>query len=121
EFYYNDAGVQIENLAKSVQAHLDAKGGTPEIPEGGYHGEYIGDIAARYDRSEGVREFAVRALRAEQDLDLKAFGVKFDTYYLESSLYSDGKVDAAVQRLIANGATYEDDGALWLRTVTYGD
>jgi arginyl-tRNA synthetase len=121
EFYYNDAGVQIENLAKSVQAHLDAKGGTPEIPEGGYHGEYIGDLASRYDNSEGVREFAVRALRAEQDIDLKAFGVKFDTYYLESSLYTDGKVEATVQRLITNGATYEDDGALWLRTTTYGD
>jgi len=121
EFYYNDAGVQIENLAKSVQAHLDANGGTPAIPEGGYHGEYIGEIASRYDTSIGVREFAVHALRGEQDIDLKAFGVRFDTYYLESSLYTDGKVEDTVQRLITNGATYESDDALWLKTTSYGD
>lgn len=122
EFYYNDAGAQIDNLTKSVQAHLDAAAGEPlQIPEGGYHGEYVGEIAARYDRGVGVREFAVQALRAEQDLDLKAFGVAFDTYYLESSLYTDGKVEETVQRLITNGATYEDDGALWLRTTPYGD
>jgi arginyl-tRNA synthetase len=121
EFYYNDAGVQIENLARSVQAHLEAKGGEVVIPEGGYHGEYVGEIAARYDGSLGVREFAVRELRGEQDLDLKAFGVKFDTYYLESSLYTDGKVDATVNALVANGATYESEGALWLRTTEYGD
>jgi arginyl-tRNA synthetase len=121
EYYYNDAGVQIENLEKSVQAHLDANGSVAQIPEGGYHGEYIGEIAGRYDRSVGVREFAVKALRAEQDLDLKAFGVQFDTYYLESSLYTDGLVEQTVNALIANGATYEDDGALWLRTTAYHD
>ncbi|HXC25082.1 MAG TPA: arginine--tRNA ligase [Gemmatimonadaceae bacterium] len=121
EFYYNDAGVQIENLTKSVQAHLDATGGPAQIPEGGYHGEYVGEIAKRYDQTTTVRDFAVQALRAEQDLDLKAFGVAFDTYYLESSLYTDGKVEETVNRLVTNGATYESEGALWLRATTYGD
>ncbi|MEO8946147.1 MAG: arginine--tRNA ligase [Gemmatimonadaceae bacterium] len=123
EFYYNDAGVQIDNLELSVRAHIAAPQGGAVIPEGGYHGEYVRDIAVRYDgaTSEGVREFAVRALRAEQDLDMQAFGVKFDTYYLESSLYTDGKVADAVNRLVANGQTYESDGALWLRTTAYGD
>ena len=123
EFYYNDAGVQIDNLELSVRAHIDAKGSATVIPEGGYHGEYVREIALRFDPAadDSVREFAVRALRAEQDLDMQAFGVKFDTYYLESSLYSDGKVQDAVDLLIANGHTYESDGALWLRTTDYGD
>ncbi|MEO7041834.1 MAG: arginine--tRNA ligase [Gemmatimonadaceae bacterium] len=123
EYYYNDAGVQIDNLELSVRAHIDAGDGEAVIPEGGYHGEYIREIASRYDASAlaSVRDFAVRALRAEQDLDLQAFGVKFDTYYLESSLYTDGKVQETVSRLIANGQTYEKDGALWLRTTDFGD
>ncbi len=123
EFYYNDAGVQIDNLELSVRAHINSNGGPAEIPEGGYHGEYVREIAVRYDAvtGEGVREFALRALRAEQDLDMQAFGVKFDTYYLESSLYTDGKVHDVVDRLIANGHTYESEGALWLRTTQYGD
>lgn len=123
EFYYNDAGVQIDNLELSVRAHLDAVDGAATIPEGGYHGEYVREIAARFDASasDSLRDFAVRALRAEQDLDLQAFGVRFDTYYLESSLYSDGKVQETVDRLVRNGQTYEKDGALWLRTTDYGD
>ena len=123
EFYYNDAGVQIENLELSVRAHIDARGGDAAIPEGGYHGEYVREIAARYDAAtmESVRDFAVSALRAEQDLDLQAFGVTFDTYYLESSLYTDGRVRDVVERLIANGKTFESEGALWLRTTDYGD
>ena len=123
EFYYNDAGVQIDNLELSVRAHIHANGTDAKIPEGGYHGEYVREIAMRFDASSGddVREFAVRALRAEQDLDMQAFGVKFDTYYLESSLYTDGKVQEAVDLLIANGHTYESEGALWLRTTDYGD
>lgn len=121
EFYYNDAGVQIENLEKSVRAHMNAGDSDAEIPEGGYHGDYVREIANRYDDSLSVRDFAVRELRAEQDLDLKTFGVRFDTYYLESSLYTDGKVDETVNRLVANGATYEHEGALWLRTTQYGD
>ena len=132
EFYYNDAGVQIENLAKSTQARVRELSGIPlDIPEGGYHGAYIAEIAQRYveveptdavgDDLEAMRVFAVQALRDEQDLDLQAFGVKFDTYYLESSLYTDGRVERTVDALVASGKTYEKDGALFLRTTEYGD
>ncbi len=131
EYYYNDAGVQIENLAASVKAWLRAGDGEPVIPEGGYHGEYIREIAERFrserggseatDDDDEIRHFAVAALRAEQDLDLQAFGVKFDTYFLESSLYTDGKVENTVQALTDAGMTYESDGALWLRTSALGD
>ncbi|MBP7550254.1 MAG: arginine--tRNA ligase [Gemmatimonadaceae bacterium] len=132
EFYYNDAGVQIANLAKSVQARLRERAGLPlEIPEGGYHGQYIAEIAERYAAEfpgdakgadlEQVRAVAVRELRKEQDLDLRAFGVKFDVYYLESSLYTDGLVEKTVGKLEQAGHTFEDDGALYLRTTEYGD
>ena len=132
EFYYNDAGVQIENLAKSTQARVRELSGIPlDIPEGGYHGAYIGEIAQRYvevtpadapgDDLEAMRVFAVQALRDEQDLDLQAFGVKFDTYYLESALYTDGRVERTVDALVKSGKTYEKDGALFLRTTEYGD
>jgi arginyl-tRNA synthetase len=125
EFYYNDAGAQIENLAASVEARLrELRGEKGRIPEGGYHGEYIRELAERYAaESDGlsVREFAVRELRKEQDLDLQAFGVHFDNYFLESSLYTDGMVDETVSMLVASGKTYEHDGALWLRTTEYGD
>ncbi|MBM3387391.1 MAG: arginine--tRNA ligase [Betaproteobacteria bacterium] len=141
EFYYNDAGVQISTLANSTQ--LRAKGvkpGDAQWPETAYNGEYIQDIAQDFldsktvesdDRSfsasgdvqdlDGIRQFAVAYLRHEQDLDLRAFEVKFDNYYLESSLYTDGHVDNTVQRLVANGKTYEQDGALWLKSTDYGD
>jgi arginyl-tRNA synthetase len=132
EFYYNDAGAQITNLALSVQARIrQLAGRDTAIPEGGYHGEYIRDIAEQYvhthpaDTSGGdldqIRRFAVQALREEQDRDLQAFGVRFDVYFLESSLYRDGKVAEAVKRLTATGHTYEKDGALWLRTTDLGD
>ena len=125
EFYYNDAGVQIDNLASSVAVRLSELEGKPsQIPDGGYHGEYIREIAERYKANSGglsVREFAVRELRKEQDLDLQAFGVKFDEYFLESSLYTDGMVDDTVRLLIASGKTYEHEGALWLRTTDFGD
>ncbi|MCE9602384.1 MAG: arginine--tRNA ligase [Gemmatimonadetes bacterium] len=132
EFYYNDAGAQIANLAKSVQARLRERAGMPlEIPEGGYHGQYIAEIAERYatefpgdakgEDLEQVRAVAVRELRKEQDLDLRAFGVKFDKYFLESSLYTDGLVGKTVDRLVKAGHTFEEGGALWLRTTDYGD
>jgi arginyl-tRNA synthetase len=132
EFYYNDAGVQIQNLALSVRARLIERAtGTLEIPEGGYHGEYIGEIAAAYatahpddprgERLDDVRAFAVQALREEQDRDLKALGVRFDVYSLESSLYTDGKVDETVGMLRHAGHTFEEGGATWLRTTDYGD
>lgn len=141
EFYYNDAGAQINNLALSVQSR--AKGLTPDDenwPEDGYRGDYITDVAESYlagdtveaddqhvtaaagaDDLEAIRRFAVAYLRREQDLDLKAFGVQFDVYFLESSLYSEGKVAETVQQLIDKGHTYEQDDALWLRTTTFGD
>ena len=125
EFYYNDAGVQIDNLAASVEARLSELRGKPaQVPEGGYHGEYIRELAERYNATgEGlsVREFAVRELRKEQDLDLQAFGVRFDRYFLESSLYTEGMVEDTVRLLVASGKTYEHEGALWLRTTEFGD
>jgi len=125
EFYYNDAGAQIENLAASVEARLEELRGRPaQIPEGGYHGEYIRELAERYKANSyglTVREFAVRELRKEQDLDLQAFGVRFDRYFLESSLYTEGMVDDTVRLLVSSGKTYEHDGALWLRTTDFGD
>ena len=141
EFYYNDAGVQIETLANSVQ--LRARGfkpGDAEWPEAAYNGDYIAEIAADFlagktvkadDRSftasgqvedrDSIRQFAVAYLRHEQDKDLQAFRLKFDEYYLESSLYTSGRVEATVKRLIDAGKTYEQDGALWLKTTDYGD
>jgi arginyl-tRNA synthetase len=125
EFYYNDAGAQIDNLAASVQARIDELRGKPaSIPEGGYHGEYIRELAEQYQADAGglsVREFAVRELRKEQDLDLQAFGVRFDRYFLESSLYTEGMVEDTVRLLVASGKTYEHEGALWLRTTEFGD
>ena len=141
EFYYNDAGVQINNLGVSVQRRLQGfKPGDAEWPEQAYNGDYIADIAADFaagktvraddraftasgDASDlaGITQFAVAFLRHEQDLDLQAFGVHFDHYYLESSLYSSGRVEDTVQRLIASGKTFEEGGALWLRTTDYGD
>jgi len=141
EFYYNDAGVQIATLAASVEARLAGLApGDAGWPENAYNGDYIADIAAdfragktvkaddreftasgRPDDGDGIREFAVAYLRHEQDLDLAAFGVRFDHYFLESSLYASGRVEAAVARLVASGKTYEEGGALWLRTTDYGD
>ncbi|PIT75212.1 arginine--tRNA ligase [Limnohabitans sp. JirII-31] len=145
EFYYNDAGVQINTLATSTQLRAQGfKPGDAQWPSGenapAYNGDYIADIAADFlakktvksdDREftgsgdvndlEGMRQFAVAYLRHEQDLDLKAFEVKFDNYYLESSLYTSGRVDNAVQKLQAAGKTYEQDGALWLKSTDYGD
>ena len=141
EFYYNDAGVQINTLATSTQAR--AKGINPgdvAWPELAYNGDYIADIAADFmarktvksddreytasgniDELDSIREFAVAYLRHEQDLDLRAFSVRFDNYYLESSLYNSGRVEAAVGKLKAAGKTYEQDGALWLKSTDYGD
>ncbi len=141
EFYYNDAGAQIDNLTRSVQCRT--RGLTPEDaawPEDGYRGDYIVDVAKAYmakekidaedkhvigagdpDDAAAIREFAVAYLRREQDLDLRAFDVNFDVYSLESALYTDGKVEATVNNLIASGHTYEQDDALWLRTTTFGD
>ena len=149
EFYYNDAGVQIQTLTHSTQ--LRAKGfkpgddcwpTDPENPasKAFYNGDYIQDIANDFlakktvkadDREftasgdvedvESIRQFAVAYLRNEQDKDLQAFNLRFDEYYLESSLYTSGRVEATVAKLVANGKTYEQDGALWLKSTDYGD
>ncbi len=142
EFYYNDAGVQIQNLALSVQARLQGlKPGKVGWPESAYNGEYIQDIATDFAAGKSVqpsdgasvtasgnvadldaiRRFAVAYLRNEQDIDLQKFAVKFDVFYLESSLYSEGRVDDVVCRMVDNGKTFESEGALWLRTTEYGD
>ena len=130
EFYYNDAGNQIANLGISVQVRIkQSRGEKIELPEDGYRGDYIVEIAQRYveqkigdvDDLKAITAFAVQELRKEQDRDLQAFGVKFDTYYLESSLYTDRKVDKTVAALQAAGKTYDQDGALWLKTTDYGD
>jgi len=142
EFYYNDAGVQIQNLALSVQARARGlKPGEANWPESAYNGDYIQDIADEFlarntvhaldgepvkasgkvEDLDSIRKFAVAYLRREQDVDLQKFGVRFDIYFLESSLYTEGKVDQTVSSLIASGKTYENDGALWLRTTEYGD
>ncbi len=141
EFYYNDAGVQIATLAQSTQLRAQGcKPGDPQWPEAAYNGSYIADIAADFlarktvrsdDREytasgdvndiDSIRQFAVAYLRHEQDLDLQAFAVRFDNYYLESSLYTSGRVEQTVQRLQQAGKTYDQDGALWLRSTDYGD
>ena len=149
EFYYNDAGVQIDTLTKSTQ--LRAKGFKPgdecwptdsenPLAKNFYNGDYIADIAQAFlnketvkadDREftangdvedyDNIRNFAVAYLRNEQDKDLQAFNLKFDEYYLESSLYQNGHVEDTVKRLIESGHTYEQDGALWLKSTDYGD
>jgi arginyl-tRNA synthetase len=141
EFYYNDAGVQIGTLATSTQLRIQGfKPGDAQWPEAAYNGDYIQDIANDFlakktvqadDRAftasgdvndlDSIRQFAVAYLRHEQDLDLQAFQVKFDHYYLESSLYTSGRVDATVKKLVDAGKTYEQDGALWLKSTDYGD
>ena len=141
EFYYNDAGNQIENLAISVQAR--ARGIDPDhsdFPLDGYKGDYVLDVARDYldkktvqasdgvavvgagdpEDKEAIRRFAVAYLRREQDTDLNAFGLKFDQYFLESSLYASGQVEQTVEKLVKSGHTYELDGALWLRTTELG-
>ena len=136
EFYYNDAGAQIDRLAESVWARYQQRSGREvEIPEGGYQGEYVGEIAAGLAEKHGdrfvgeqdeealevMREAAVRMLREEQDRDLSDFGIHFDVYFLESSLYEDGRVESTVDALRETGKVYDLDGAVWLRTMEYGD
>jgi arginyl-tRNA synthetase len=141
EFYYNDAGAQINNLALSVQARIQGiEPDDPRWPADGYRGDYIRDVARDYlagaaveaggeritasknpDDLDAIRRFAVTWLRREQDADLRAFGVAFDVYFLESSLYTDGKVQQVVDRIAAQGHSYEADGALWLRATEFGD
>jgi len=136
EYYYNDSGKQMENLARSVWARYQQELGlAAEIPEGGYQGEYVREVARALLAREGerfrgdgsvevldaMRHFAVEVLRADQDRDLNEFGVRFDHYFLESSLYENGDVDRTVERLRATGLVYQEEGATWLRTTAFGD
>jgi len=141
EFYYNDAGAQIDNLTLSVEARCKGISvDDPSFPENGYRGDYIADIASAYlaketvtaddmqvtasgdvNNAESIRTFAVAYLRHEQDLDLRAFQIKFDTFSLESALYTTGKVENTVQKLMQSGKTYEEGNALWLKTTDFGD
>lgn len=136
EYYYNDAGRQIDLLAQSVRARYhQILGEEVPVPEGGYQGSYVLDVAqalveAEGDRLQGddspgaldfVRAFAVRMLRADQDRDLAAFNLTFDEYFLESSLYSSGRVEDTISALRKTGAVYDKDGAVWLRTTEHGD
>ncbi len=136
EFYINDAGTQIDKLALSLWARVQhALGREADIPEGGYHGLYLAEAAeavlrdrgpdfADLPAEEGVRQcraLALRMQRAEQDGDLADFGVHFDVFTSEQSLYDRGLVDEALVLLAEKGLTYEEGGALWLRTTQFGD
>jgi arginyl-tRNA synthetase len=136
EFYINDAGVQIDRLAESLAARWQELGGTPTpIPEGGYHGEYLRDLARELEAGMGgelrtldaaerlrvLRQHATALLREEQDRDLREFGVRFDTYFPESRLYEDGRIEETLEELDRHGLTYRAEGALWLRTSAFGD
>ena len=141
EFYYNDAGAQIDNLTKSVHARChNMDPSDPAFPEDGYRGEYIVEIANAFlnkesircegktiqasgniDDLESIRQFSVAYLRHEQDQDLNAFQIKFDVFTLESSFYQNGQIEKVVASLIKNGFTYEEDNALWLKTTAFGD
>ena len=136
EYYYNDAGRQIDQLALSVRArYRQALGVDEAVPDDGYRGEYVKDVANalvaevadRYveDNSDealdAIRTHAVKMLREEQDRDLNDFRVSFDEYFLESSLYSGGRVDGTIQDLKNTGLVYEHDGATWLKTSQFGD
>jgi len=141
EFYYNDAGAQIDNLTKSVHARChNMDPSDPQFPEDGYRGEYIVEIANAFlnkemiecegktiqasgniDDLESIRQFSVAYLRHEQDHDLNAFQIKFDVFTLESSFYQNGQIEKVVASLVKNGFTYEEDNALWLKTTEFGD
>tara|TARA_A100001037_G_C15122293_1_gene624474 strand:+ start:136 stop:1830 length:1695 start_codon:yes stop_codon:yes gene_type:complete len=136
EYYYNDAGTQIDRLAESVWVRYQQDiGEQAEIPEGGYSGEYISDISRDYQEKYGkqinkgesakaiedMKEMAIATIRSDQDSDLGNFGVQFDNYFLESSLYTDGRIDSTVESLRETGKVYEHEGAVWLKTTDYGD
>jgi arginyl-tRNA synthetase len=151
EFYYNDAGRQIDRLAESVRARYHQRFGRDvPVPEDGYHAGTVVELAVELAATDGdrwlkptpaaggdaptpqdadlaaramerFRSHAVARLRQEQDRDLTAFGVRFDRYYLESSLYDEGRVEKTIADLRATGLVYDLDGAVWLRTTEFGD
>jgi arginyl-tRNA synthetase len=130
EYYFNDAGVQIDRFAAS----LDAAARGAEVPEDGYAGGYISEIAQQVvagrpglleepeeKRLDAFRRDGVESMFDSIKADLHAFGVDFDVYFSERTLHESGQVDAAVARLQEQGHTYSADGALWLRTTDFGD
>jgi len=141
EFYYNDAGQQINNLALSVQSRI--KGIEPDdtnFPEDGYRGEYILEIADAYsnfktvevdgeivrsngnpDDVENIKKFSVAFLRKEQNIDLDAFQTTFDVFTLESTFYQNKDVEKVLDLLEKNGFSYKKDDATWLKTTEFGD
>jgi arginyl-tRNA synthetase len=136
EFYVNDAGLQIQRLGESLEARWrQLQGDAAEIPEGGYHGEYLVDLAKMVDEEEGdmlsamgldervtfLRYWGSRKLREQQEADLREFGVLFDAWYSEQGLYQEGKIQETLDALKERGATYEADGATWVRTTAFGD
>jgi arginyl-tRNA synthetase len=136
EFYVNDAGVQIDKLAQSLWARIRQEiGSAAEIPEGGYHGEYLRENARQVLEQEGrafaelpeaegtrrARALVVRMQRAEQDEDLAQFGVVFDVVSSEQAAYDSGRVERTLGLLANRGLTFEREGALWLRTTSFGD
>ena len=136
EFYVNDAGAQIDKLAQSLWARVQqAAGREATLPEGGYQGEYLTELAQQILKKEGKRfadvpeaegirrsrEIGVRSQRTEQDADLAEFGVRFDVVTNESSIYDRGLIDATLAELATKGHTFNADGALWLRATALGD
>jgi len=136
EFYVNDAGTQIDKLARSLWARVQqAVGRAAEVPDGGYHGEYLVELAERILAREGrafadlpepeglrrCRTIGVQSQRAEQEEDLREFGVRFDVIFFESQLYQERLIEQTLADLAQRGHTYERDGALWLRSTAFGD
>jgi arginyl-tRNA synthetase len=136
EFYVNDAGAQVERLGESLWARVQqAVGREAAIPENGYNGAYVVDLAARLLAEEGAafadqvasvgieacRVRGIAALKAEQQETLESFRVRFDLYYDETRLYAERRIDRTLAALKARGALFEEGGALWLRTTQFGD
>ncbi|RJP65413.1 MAG: arginine--tRNA ligase, partial [Candidatus Abyssobacteria bacterium SURF_17] len=136
EYYYNDAGKQMDMLARSVHArYQQLYDASYPFPDEGYKGDYIRDVAEQIreqvgDRFRGkddaetvdfFRQFAVREMIAVIDRDLKNYGVRFDVWARESALYSEGKVERAIELLRKRGFIYEQEGAVWFRSTDFGD
>ena len=136
EFYVNDAGVQIDRLAESIEARwLGLNGEATPIPENGYHGEYVIELAQALENERGdelraldrdarlkvMRAFGVRTMGEEHDRVLREFGVVFDTYYRETTLYEEDRLRETLEDLAKHGLSYEQDGAVWMRTTGFGD
>ena len=136
EYYINDAGNQVNNLALSVEArYFQALGLEKEMPEDGYHGQDIIDIGEKLaeefgdkyvnvgekERQDFFRKYGLEFELAKLKKDLEDFRVPFDNWFSETSLYTDGKIGIALDKLRANGHVFEEDGATWFRSTTFGD